>query len=170
LGHAPKVLVVPHELDAPHLRSIEQRFPKPLARWSELEHSPAESVRHTLGQESSATLLVDRMGLLARLYRHGHIAYVGGGFGDGIHSLLEAAAWGLPVLFGPRHHKFAEAKGLIEAGGGFEVRNARQLADMLEILLRDAAVRREASEAASQHVQERVGATRTVTAHVLAEL
>jgi 3-deoxy-D-manno-octulosonic-acid transferase len=170
LGHAPKLLVVPHELDASNLRSIEQRFPKPLARWSELEHSPAESVRHTLGQESTATLLVDRMGLLARLYRHGHIAYVGGGFGDGIHSLLEAAAWGLPVLFGPRHHKFAEAQGLIDAGGGFEVRNARQLADMLEILLRDAAVRLEASEAARQHVQERVGATRTVAAHVLAEI
>ncbi len=170
LGRTPKLMVVPHELDAPHLRSIEQRFPKPLARWTELEHSPTESVRHTLGHEASATLLVDRMGLLARLYRHGHIAYVGGGFGDGIHSLLEAAAWGLPVLFGPRHHKFAEAQGLIDAGGGFEVRTARQLADMLEILLRDAEVRREASDAASQHVLDRIGATRTVAAHVLAEL
>lgn len=167
MGRAPKLLVVPHELDAPHLRTIEQRFPKPLARWSEVEHSPVDSVRHTLGQAADGTLLVDRMGLLARLYRHGDMAYVGGGFGDGIHSLLEPAAWGLPVIFGPRHGKFAEAQGLIEAGGGFAVNDADALAGVLKRLLDDAGARRAAGEAAARYVRERSGATQVVAEHVL---
>ncbi len=86
---------------------IEARFPKPLVRWSELEGTTAANIRATLGKEATGTLLVDRMGLLARLYTHGDVAYVGGGFSDGIHSLLEAAAWGRPVIFGPNHRKFA---------------------------------------------------------------
>ena len=167
MGRAPKLLVVPHELDAPHLRTIEQRFPKPLARWSEVEYSPVDSVRHTLGQSADGTLLVDRMGLLARLYRHGDMAYVGGGFGDGIHSLLEPAAWGLPVIFGPRHGKFAEAQGLIDAGGGFAVNDADALAGVLKRLLDDAGSRRAAGEAAARYVRERSGATQVVAEHVL---
>jgi 3-deoxy-D-manno-octulosonic-acid transferase len=170
MGRAPKLLVVPHELDTPHLRTIEQRFPKPLARWSEVEHSPVDSVRHTLGEASIATLLVDRMGLLARLYRHGDVAYVGGGFGDGIHNLLEPAAWGLPVIFGPQHGKFAEAKGLIDAGGGFCVHDAEELAGVLKRLLNDAGARRNAGEAAARYVRERSGATRRIVPDVLMAL
>lgn len=170
MGRSPKLLVVPHELDLPQLRAIEQRFPKPLARWSELEHSPVDSVRHTLGQAADGTLLVDRMGLLARLYRHGDVAYVGGGFGDGIHSLLEPAAWGLPVIFGPKHGKFAEAQGLIEAGGGFAVHNARELAELLVRLLGNADARRTAGDAAARFVRDRSGATQVVADHVLRTL
>ena len=170
MGHAPKLLVVPHELDAPHLRVIDQRFPKPLARWSELERSPVDSVRHTLGRAPNATLLVDRMGLLAQLYRHGDVAYVGGGFGSGIHNLLEPAAWGLPVIFGPQHGKFAEAKGLIDAGGGFAVKNAKELAEVLGHLLGNTHARRTAGDAAARYVRERSGATQVVADHVLRTL
>lgn len=170
LPAAPKCLVVPHELDVPHLRTIEARFPKPLVHWSELEGSPVESVRSVLGAETRGTLLVDRMGLLARAYRYGTIAYVGGGFGDGIHSLLEAAAWGCPVVFGPRHTKFAEARGLIEAGGGFEVNNAGELARVLQQLLSDPAALEHASTAARDHVRSRIGATERAVGLILPKI
>jgi len=157
-----KCIVVPHELDEEGLRRTEDRFPRPLARWSELENAPAQNVQEVLGPEPKATLLVDRMGLLARLYHYGDVAYVGGGFGDGIHSLIEAAAWGIPVIFGPKHSKFAEARGLIECGGGFEVRDAAQLRAILKQLITNADFREQTSLSAKTYVQDRTGATKRV--------
>ncbi|HMC96520.1 MAG TPA: glycosyltransferase N-terminal domain-containing protein [Flavobacteriales bacterium] len=167
LQRVPKCVIVPHELNEDHLLSIESAFPKPLARWSELEGATTENIATVIGAEPHGTLLVDRMGLLARLYKYGTVAYIGGGFGDGIHSLLEAAAWGVPVIFGPNHHKFAEAKGLIDAGGGFEVRDAQQLTALLGRLLSDPEALNAASKAAGGYVRERIGATHNVVARVL---
>ncbi len=164
---APKCVVVPHELDEQQLVGLERHFPKPLARWSELEGSPEGNVAATLGKEAHGTLVVDRMGVLARLYQYGDIAYVGGGFTDGIHSLLEAAAWGVPVLFGPDHEKFPEAQGLIDAGAGLEVRTEKDLKAALELWLTDPSALRTASEAASRYVQERMGATQRIVEAVL---
>jgi 3-deoxy-D-manno-octulosonic-acid transferase len=152
-----RIIIAPHELRAEHLRSIEARFPKPLITWSE-----ALAASHSTASFPIPTLLVDHIGLLSRLYRYGDVAYVGGGFGDGIHNLLEAAAWGKPVIFGPHHHKFAEAAGLIEAGGGCEVRNAEELKVVLDRWLGDPAALAKASEAAARYVRERVGATERI--------
>ncbi len=157
-----KCMAVPHELTTYGLKATEARFPTPLARWSELEHTPVPNVAAMLGSAEEATLLVDRMGLLARLYRHGDVAYVGGGFGEGVHSLLEPAAWGLPVVFGPRHTKFVEGSGLIDAGGGFAVRDGAELCAVLRRLLADPEARRSAGEAAARFVRERSGATARV--------
>ncbi len=162
MTNAPKCMIVPHELTADHLQAVENAFPKPLARWSELEGTTEENIAAVLGAEQRATLLVDRMGLLARLYRYGTVAYIGGGFGGGIHSLLEAAAWGVPVIFGPHHHKFAEAKGLIDAGGGFAVRDANELQVVLQRLFADRAALERSSNAARTYVSDRIGATERV--------
>jgi len=170
MKNAPKCVIVPHEMKEDHLLVIESAFPKPLARWSELEGATQENIESVLGAEPRATLLVDRMGLLARLYKYSSIAYVGGGFGDGIHSLLEAAAWGVPVIFGPNHLKFAEAKGLIEAGGGFAVNDARELKAVLEKLLNDEQALEAASLAAGRYVRDRIGATDKVVAEVMRAL
>lgn len=167
---APKCMVVPHELHAAQLNAMERQFPKPLAQWSELEHSPVESVATTLGRERHGTLVVDRMGLLARLYRYGQVAYVGGGFTDGIHSLLEAAAWGVPVIFGPKHRKFPEAQGLIAAGAGQEVGNAADLQAALERWLGDGGALGNASLAAARYVAERTGGAERVARAVVAVL
>jgi 3-deoxy-D-manno-octulosonic-acid transferase len=160
---APRLLVAPHELHAQHLRSIERDFPKPLALYGELEAGQAAGTV----PPGIRTVLVERMGLLARLYRYGDVAYVGGGFGDGIHSLLEAAAWGRPVIFGPRHTRFPEGQGLIDAGGGFCVRDADELRTVLDRLLTDPQALRQASEAARSYVAFRVGATRRIVPEVL---
>lgn len=165
-----KLIIAPHEMDEAQLRKLEERFPKPLVRWSELEGIDPTNIASTLGQERSGTLLVDRMGLLARLYAHGEVAYVGGGFGDGIHSLLEAAAWGKPVIFGPRHIKFAEARGLIECGGGFEVRDASELQSIIHRLLSEPATLAKASNAAGGFVHQRTGATVAVMNRLLGSL
>ena len=170
LPQPPKVIVAPHEMDAAQLQKIEECFPKPLVRWSELEATDPANIATTLGQERTGTLLVDRMGLLARLYQHCAIAYVGGGFGDGIHSVLEAAAWGKPVIFGPRHTKFAEAKGLIDRGGGFEVNTAAEIQQVFAHLLADPAALGQASVAAGEYVEQRTGATEVVKARLLGAL
>ncbi|MCB0780644.1 MAG: hypothetical protein KDC03_14175, partial [Flavobacteriales bacterium] len=100
----------------------------------------------------------------------GDLAYVGGGFTDGIHSILEAAAWGRPVIFGPRHRKFPEAAGLIAAGGGFEVRDANTLSATLHQLLDDPASLKAASQAAARFVRDHTGATDRVAGHLLRAL
>lgn len=165
---APKCMNVPHELHEAQLAAIERDFPKPLARWSELEQSPVHSVEAMLGAAPQGTLLVDRMGLLARLYRYGNVAYVGGGFTDGIHSVLEAAAWGVPVIVGPRHKKFPEVQGLIDAGAGQEVRNATELQGALRKWFHDLQAVRSASEAAMQFVQQRTGGAERVAEAIAA--
>ena len=164
LRDKPRVIIAPHELSTDSLTGAESRSQAPVLLWSTLEKSLSNT------EAPARTLLVDRMGLLSRLYRYGDIAYVGGGFGDGIHSLLEAAVWGRPVIFGPKHHKFAEAQGLIDAGGGFVVNNADELAPLLNTLLGDQQTRKEAGERARRFVQEHVGATALVADTVLREL
>jgi 3-deoxy-D-manno-octulosonic-acid transferase len=162
-----RLLVAPHELHAQHLSAVESSFPKPLALWSELEKALVAGAGLPPGIR---TVLVDRMGLLARIYRYGDIAYVGGGFGDGIHSLLEPAAWGCPVILGPLHTKFPEAQGLIDVGGGFEVRNAEELLAVLDRLLGDPAALAKASDAARRYVQERAGATDRIVSTISGRL
>jgi 3-deoxy-D-manno-octulosonic-acid transferase len=123
-----------------------------------------------LGAGQHGTLLVDRMGLLARLYRYGQVAYIGGGFTDGIHSVLEAAAWGVPVIVGPRHKKFPEVQGLIDAGAGQEVRNAAELQAALGRWLEDHRALGKASEAAARYVKDRKGGAGRVASAVLAAM
>lgn len=163
-GEPLRLIVAPHELDPAQLRAIERTYPDPVITWGSLrEAAPPVAL-------NAATLLVDRVGVLSRLYRYADIAYVGGGFTDGIHSLLEAAAWGKPVIFGPKHTKFAEAKGLIDAGGGFQVRNADDLRAVLDRLLGDADALARAGEAAGKYVRERVGATERTAGEILGRI
>ncbi|MFO7723324.1 MAG: 3-deoxy-D-manno-octulosonic acid transferase, partial [Bacteroidales bacterium] len=93
------------------------------------------------------------------LYRFAYIAYVGGGFGKGIHNLLEAAVYGCPVIFGPRHHIFREAHGLIDAGGGFPVNDQDEFAETLAQLFDDPDHHASAAIAAKTYVEQGLGAT-----------
>lgn len=160
LAVKPRIIIAPHELDPGQLRSIEERFPKPVITWTKAEAS-------TPGRLNAATLLVDRIGLLARLYKYGDIAYVGGGFTHGIHSILEAAAWGRPVIFGPKHTKFAEGRGLVEAGGGSSVASDGELTAVLDRWLNDPEARRKSGGSAGHWVRERTGATPRIAGKLL---
>ncbi len=119
-----KLLLVPHEIEHSHIATMLQKWPEAVL-WSK---------RETEDLLSSNVIIIDRIGMLSALYRYAKIAWIGGGFGDGIHNTLEAAAWNVPVVFGPRYEKFAEAKGLIAVGGALSGSDESEAALILKRL------------------------------------
>ncbi len=115
-----RLILVPHEISENHIQSIQHLYPNAV-RWTQREQVNT----HT------NVLIVDAIGMLSSIYRYGHVAIIGGGFGKGIHNTLEAAVWKIPVLFGPNYHKFDEAIALIEQNGGYHFDNEKQLHDRL---------------------------------------
>ena len=107
-------------------------------------------------------LIVDTVVVLSSLYQYGQVAYVGGGFGVGIHNILEPAVWGLPVVFGTNYHKFREAKELIASGGAFSISSYRQFEDLVNRLFHES----EPGEVAKQFVIKHQGATQTIVADI----
>ena len=107
----------------------------------------------------SNILIIDGIGYLAHLYQYATIAYIGGGFGAGIHNILEAAAFGKPVIFGPKYHKFREATELIQAGGAFPIHNSQQLNNRIIELLEDRNRYQVSSLACQSYIQQKKGAT-----------
>ena len=150
-----KIIVAPHDVQAARMQQIERKW-----KGSALRYSQA-------GGENSATLettrmlLIDNVGMLARLYRFGRMAYVGGGFGAGIHNILEPVAYGLPVIFGPKYHKFEEAKFLLKSGGGFTIRDSRELEDVLQKLSNPASYKK-AVQQAGTFIRDNQGATEKI--------
>jgi 3-deoxy-D-manno-octulosonic-acid transferase len=156
-----KIVLAPHDADRLRLQRLADGAPIPAALLSSLSRSEGKQALNGL-----RLLVVDTVGMLSRLYRYGHLAYVGGGFGRGIHNLLEPAVYGLPVLFGPRHHAFVEAGALIRSGGGFALENTGQLRDVfLRLAQEDARIH--AGHLAAQVVRERSGATHAICSHLL---
>ena len=145
-----KLIIAPHEIHEGHLKSIEARLHRPAIR---LSQATEENVA------DKDCLIVDSFGLLSSLYRYGQIAYIGGGFGAGIHNTLEAAVYGMPVLFGPRFQKFKEAKDLIAEGGAFSFETASAFASRMDTLLSSSEALRASSHAAGHFVQSHGGAT-----------
>ena len=159
---------VPHEPTEEHLTRLESRLRDrglPFQRLTQLERRADDS----RGEEPSA-LVVDRVGVLGELYGAADIALVGGGFGKaGLHSVLEPAAFGLPVLFGPRHENAREAADLIRLGAGIQVGGAIQMADALAELITNPTARKAAGSAALRYIEQNLGAAER-GAHMLLEL
>lgn len=147
-----RLLLVPHEITDSHLHQIFQFFHGRYMRLSELTlNSQLSTLNH-----SPRVIVVDKMGLLSKLYRYGAVAYIGGGFGAGIHNTIEAAVYGMPVVFGPKYQHFREAKALIAAGAGFSIRNYKQLEHALDNAFAHAD---ELGQKARQYVESELGAT-----------
>lgn len=145
-----RLIVVPHELHDNHLKQLFQLFEGRYVRYS---HATPMSV------SMARVLLVDTMGLLSAIYRYGKVAYIGGGFGVGIHNTLEAAVYGMPVVFGPHWQKFREARGLIQAGAAISVKNYREFAAALD---RAFDQQQQMGQAAADYVQSERGATNII--------
>ena len=147
-----KFIIAPHEFDAARLEQLKALFPGRsvmlLSEWKQAG-SPA----------SVEGLIVDSFGHLSSLYRYADVAYIGGGFGTGIHNINEAAVYGIPVVFGPRHQKFREAAGLIECGGGTSVSSVHDFDDVMDRYLSEPAALRKDGEAAGSYISENLGAT-----------
>jgi 3-deoxy-D-manno-octulosonic-acid transferase len=116
-----QLIIAPHDISEVRLKEIEQLFANQTIR-----HSQLANHNHT----NSPVLIIDNIGMLSALYRYGRLAYIGGGFGTGIHSILEPAAFGLPICFGPKYKQFREARELVERGAAFEV------GDLVDIIRR----------------------------------
>ncbi len=145
-----KLIIAPHEINQDHLLDIHSLLKRPSIRLSEA------SEQTIAGKDC---LIIDSFGLLSSIYRYGDIAYIGGGFGAGIHNTLEAAVYGIPVVFGPKYQKFKEAKELIAVGGGFPVSNGQEFTARLNDLLTYRELLSSAGEAAGGYVCQNIGST-----------
>ncbi|MEY5068341.1 MAG: hypothetical protein RLZ47_203 [Bacteroidota bacterium] len=163
-----KLILAPHEVDEAHIQEILNRFPEGQAiRYSELKRENLKGKNEfSILTTQYSLLVIDTIGLLSTLYAYGDIAYIGGGFGKGIHNTLEAATYGIPIIFGPNYQKFQEAKDLISEGAGFSIANAGELTDTFQQLT-DADYRKKAGTAAKYYVQSRVGATEIILKQLL---
>lgn len=149
-----KFILVPHEIAESSLRQLEMKLNEKVIRYSKLSANDAVTYR---------TLIIDNVGMLSNLYRYGHIAYIGGGFGKGIHNTLEAATFGMPVVFGPSYQRFREAVALVERKCAFPVYGYEDLRKVLSGMLADEDDRKRCGALAASYVQENKGATAIIT-------
>lgn len=148
-----KLIVAPHVIGENHLREIEAKLTRPSLRYSE---ATPENVKQ------ADCLIIDCFGLLSSIYRYGQVAYVGGGFGVGIHNVPEAAVYGVPVLIGPNNKDFREAQDLLRRGGCFEVTDAESFNRTLDHLLTDKKALRQSGAAARRYIEQNAGAVDAV--------
>lgn len=132
----------------------------------DIAYQDTDTEADLIPEHKSPVLIVDNIGMLSSLYGYGDIAYIGGGFGAGIHNTLEAAAYGMPIIFGPNYHKFQEAKDLIQTRAAFFITNERELIAAIEELM-DYEVRIEAGNRAVGYVTQQAGATDKIMNYIL---
>ena len=156
-NHNLRFIIAPHEISSDHITSLLQKAGSKAVLFS---GTNAEDVKN------AEILIIDSIGMLSQLYQYGTIAYIGGGFGVGIHNILEASAFGLPVFFGPVYHKFNEARELINRKGAFEVKKPEDLVSKSDELLSDPAKLASASAISKNFVFEGRGATELILKRV----
>lgn len=152
-----KLILAPHRIHEEHLKWIENKLERPFVRYSALNEENVRTVD---------CIIVDCFGLLSSIYRYGHLAYVGGGFGVGIHNVLEAAVYGIPVLFGPNYEKFDEAKALLACGGAFSINDEKDLCMRMDEIGYSEAESALAGKSAAAYVQEGSGATKAILTYL----
>lgn len=155
-----KWIFAPHETDKENVDRLEKLFTVKCARFSQNDGDPADA----------RVLIIDSIGILSSAYRYAHIAAVGGGFGKGIHNILEAACWGIPVMFGPKHEKFREAIELIKQNGAKTYDSYEKFSEILNKWLEEEAFYLESAKAASAYVSKNTGATARIIREILPKI
>ena len=153
LSDEMQVIIAPHEIEPEYIEQLRTTFKGPSVLWSGLGDSDPADYK---------LLIIDNIGMLSALYRYADIACVGGAFGKGLHNILEAAVFGIPVLFGPRCQKFKEAVDLVAVGGAFTFAEAAPLQVKLTYLLRHPQERAAAGAVCARYVQQHRGATQKI--------
>ena len=152
-----KLIIAPHEIHKDHLMHIESMLKRPSIRLSEATEKDIKG---------KSCLIVDSFGLLSSIYRYGDLAYIGGGFGAGIHNVLEAAVYGIPVIFGPKYQKFKEARDLLKVGGAFSITDEKAFESKMEELSTYRDLLDAAGAAAGDFVKSNIGATNRIIASI----
>jgi 3-deoxy-D-manno-octulosonic-acid transferase len=167
-----KFIFAPHEIPEEKINGLMTLLPEGTAiRFSQFSEVKGERLKAKGEAGKSLTptlqsLIIDNIGMLSSLYAYADIAYIGGGFGVGIHNTLEAAAFGLPVIFGPNYQKFNEAKELIALKAGFSISNETELKGIVETLANDEAFYNTTSKKVFDYVKENVGATDMIMKYI----
>ncbi len=156
-----KLIIAPHEIHESHLKTIEHQFLNNTIRYSTLPKT---------GTTDSNVLIIDSIGMLSKLYRYAKISYIGGGFGAGIHNILEAAVYGVPVLFGPNHHKFQEALDLIASGGAYAINSYEGFKKTILNLSDNINAWQKSADASNSYVAGKCGATTKVISELEKDL
>lgn len=170
-----KLVIAPHEIHKEHIEKIctmfkgykvlkfsdfDKKFTEGYdSRYDELEKFSREL-------DEANVLIIDCLGILSSIYRYGKFAYIGGGFGVGIHNILEAATYGIPVVFGPNYHKFKEARDLISRGGASSVRGQEEFYAVLDKFVKSPSVVQERGKACLDYVRENLGATEKIVKEI----
>lgn len=148
-----KLIIAPHEFDAKRLQDIMARTGRKVALYSQTTPEEAASLD---------CIIIDCFGLLSSLYQYGQAAYIGGGFGHGIHNINEAAVYGIPVIFGPKCEKFQEAHDLIKCGGGFCINDAKQFNATMDSLTSGDGTLERCGKIAGDYIETHLGATQVI--------
>lgn len=151
------LIIAPHEIHKDHLMHIESMLKRPSIRLSEATEKDIKG---------KSCLIVDSFGLLSSIYRYGDLAYIGGGFGAGIHNVLEAAVYGIPVIFGPKYQKFKEARDLLQVGGAFSITDEKTFESKMEELSTYRDLLEAAGAAAGDFVKSNIGATNRIISSI----
>ena len=155
-----KLVIAPHVVSDGHLKEIESKLQRSCIRYT-------QATEGNVGQADC--LIIDCYGLLSSIYRYGEISYIGGGFGVGIHNVLEAAVYGIPVIFGPNNKKFREAQHLLANKGGFEIHGSEDFEQLMNQFLNDEAYLGLSGKAAGDYVKGNAGAMELIMNQVFAK-
>ena len=155
-----RLVIAPHVVNEAHIQEIEQKLTTPALRYSKATLENVQNYR---------VLIIDGYGLLSSIYRYATVAYVGGGFGVGIHNVPEAAVYGIPVIIGPNHQRFAEAVALIENGGCKSIERAEDFSAIMDDFLENPSHISAAGSAAGHYINQNAGATPVIYQHVFAQ-
>lgn len=158
-GDRIKYILAPHVISESHIAAIVEQFGADRCiRYSQFHNQPQP--------RNAQVLIIDNIGMLSTLYRYGTIAYIGGGFGRGIHNILEALTYNKPVIFGPNNKKFQEAQDIKHLGGGWEYTNYDQLEQQLDLLLNSDTELKRAAEVCRNYVDSNIGCSAKIMATV----
>lgn len=167
-----KLVIAPHEIGKERIESVVKCFEGyKVIRFSEINAKYGESAGKDISTlpdslkrllQESNVLVIDCIGILSSIYKYGKIAYIGGGFGVGIHNILEAATYGLPVVFGPNYMKFKEAVDLLELGGAKSIKNATEFYSFISTLSNVPSELQRRGEISSGYVKQNLGATEKI--------
>lgn len=156
-----RLVIAPHDISEQHLVQIEELFGGGIIRYSRHPGTLAEAF------ELSQVILIDSIGLLSSIYAEADVAFIGGGFGKGIHNILEPAAWGLPVIFGPNRKKFMEAESLFKIGAAFPVKDFSEFSGVIHKLVSDSVFRLESGNLAINYMKSQMGCSDLIIKYLL---
>jgi 3-deoxy-D-manno-octulosonic-acid transferase len=148
-----RFIVAPHEISEAHISGLRKKIDRKVALYSQADSETFEKIN---------VLIIDNIGLLSSIYKYGKVAYIGGGFGVGIHNILEAAVYGMPVVFGPNFQKFREAVELVKDGGAFPISSYEELKELFDNFRENEKSLNKAAEATKTFVNLNIGATEVI--------